>query len=216
MRTAKGLADEKDLPRLHVILDASKVKRCDWCGSAQSEDWRVSDLGTFCSEECSKASTAGGFSFSVFVLFVTIAMFLVVLVLPDSVFGSTPRVFAVAGFMGFVVMMVGVTYSDYKDRRYALEIPKGSRSHVGVSQISLLQRVSAAIECPKCHGNLVMEDIGEDMVYTCRYCGASGMIEIVFPLLLVIRRDFTAYAASALPCHSGQVLPVEQHLGIGG
>ena len=172
--------EEEELPRLRVLLDASRVKRCDWCGSAQSDDWSVSDLGVFCSEECSRASGARSPLSSVCVLFATIAMVLAVLVLPESLFEVTDRIYAVLGFIGMVIMMMWVAYSDFKDRRYALKVPEGSRSNVGVSQISLLRRVSAPIECPRCGGNLITEDIGEDMVYTCRYCGASGIIDIVF------------------------------------
>jgi hypothetical protein len=107
-------------------------------------------------------------------------MFLIVWVLPEELFESTLRIFAALGFLLLVAMMIGITLSDSKDRRYALEIPKGSQRHIGVSQISLLQRISATIECPNCDGNLALEDISEDLIYICRYCGANGIIEIDF------------------------------------
>ena len=79
----------------------------------------------------------------------------------------------------FVVPLSVKSIIQYNDHRFALEIPKGSRRDIGVSEFSLLQRVSAPVECPNCDANLDLSEIKENMVYHCKYCGASGIIEIV-------------------------------------
>jgi DNA-directed RNA polymerase subunit RPC12/RpoP len=42
----------------------------------------------------------------------------------------------------------------------------------------MLRRISGSLQCPKCDANVNMEEIDEDMVYTCGYCGATGLIKI--------------------------------------
>jgi len=80
----------------------------------------------------------------------------------------------------FIVPLLAKTIIEFADHKIALEIPKGSESHTGVSEVSLLQRFSAPIECPNCDGNIDLDSIGEDMVYYCRYCGANGVIDLKF------------------------------------
>ena len=172
------MASEKDPHRLRIILDASKAKRCDWCGSPQSEDWNVSDLGIYCSDNCLKADHARNFSGSVVASIGFLPVVLAILLLPESFIDSTTRLtsFVAALFLEF--MVIAVTISYYKDRRYAAEIPRGSRSHIGESELSLLRRISAPVECPNCDGNIDLTSVGTDMIYTCQYCGVHGVIDI--------------------------------------
>ena len=152
--------------------------RCDWCGIPQSEDWHVSDLGTFCSKECSKASGSGNFLGAACLSLVIPPIFLSVWFLPESMFDTTIKLSSLIGGVIMELMVLAIAISDYQDRRYTAKIPKGSRRHIGVSKVMLLQRVSAPIECPTCDGNIDLRSIGEDMVYTCQYCGANGVIDI--------------------------------------
>ena len=174
--------NNKGSNRIHIILDATKAKRCDWCGSPQSRRWSTNEKGTFCSSECIKAANseerwttalAAGCSASFFVL-AWIWLLVARPWVPSSFF------FLLLGLTLFFVVPLSVkSIIQYNDHRFALEVPKGSRRDIGVSEFSLLQRVSAPVECPNCDANLDLSEIKENMVYHCKYCGASGIIEIV-------------------------------------
>jgi len=175
------LADEKDLTRLHIVLDASKAKRCEWCGSPQSDRWLNNEEGTFCSNRCSKAAGSENRWMTALI----------------SVFSASFFIWAWIWILfghfwvppNFMVMLLGLTFFfvvpisvkaiiEFANHKSALEIPRGSRRNIGVSKVSLLRMVSDPIECPNCDGNIDLRSIGEDMVYTCQYCGANGVIDI--------------------------------------
>jgi hypothetical protein len=169
------VVEKKDQSKIHIILDAAKVNRCIWCGSAQSDKWIHGEEGMLCSEECSKAKQSENFSFSVFVTFFSVPVILMVWFLPDSFDGK------LLGFVSLIILeivAIMVLISDYKDRKYALDIPKGSRNHVGVSEVSLLRRFAAPVECPNCDAKIDLTNVGEDLIYHCSYCGANGVVDI--------------------------------------
>jgi len=76
------------------------------------------------------------------------------------------------------IILVVLTISSYRDYSRVLDRPKGSRRNIGISEVSLLRNISTPIECPNCDAVIDMDNIGEDMVYHCQYCGANGVIEI--------------------------------------
>jgi len=58
-------------------------------------------------------------------------------------------------------------------------IPKGSRRDDVSIDLARLKAVSSVVLCPKCDANIDIAKVGDDMVYTCDYCGASGTIEVL-------------------------------------
>ena len=43
----------------------------------------------------------------------------------------------------------------------------------------LLRAMPSAVLCPRCDANIDVPKVGDNMVYTCDYCGASGTIEVL-------------------------------------
>ncbi len=175
------MAEEKDLPCLHIVLDASKTKRCDWCGSPQSDSWLSHKEGTFCSNSCIKAASSENRWTTALMtgFYATIFIWAWIWLLVECAWVPFNFILVLLGFTIFCVVPLSVmTINEFANHRFAREIPKGSRRHLGVSQISMLRRISGPLQCPNCDGNVNMDEIDEDMVYTCRYCGASGLIKI--------------------------------------
>jgi hypothetical protein len=78
--------------------------------------------------------------------------------------------------IGDAGLVISINY--YLDQRHIARTLKGSRRNIGISEVSLLRKISAPIECPNCDGIINLENVSEDMVYTCQYCGANGIIDI--------------------------------------
>lgn len=175
------MTEEKDLLRLHIVLDASKVKRCDWCGSPQSSRWLSHEEGTFCSYECIKAASSSNHWMTASMTMCSATFFGLVWIWLFVVRVPFPPVFYTI-LIGLTIFFVGLfsvrTIIEFSNHRFAREIPKGSRRNVGTSQVSLLRSISSAIECPNCDAPIDVKTIGDDMTYHCHYCGASGVIEI--------------------------------------
>ena len=173
--------NNKDSNRIHIILDASKVNRCVWCGSPVSDHWISGEGGSFCTEECQKEwwkdknsemyCLSGGLA----ILFAP--LLLAILFLDSPIDGITKFEFAVFGLV-MVITLVIITISSYRDHSRVPDRPKDSRRNIGISEVSLLRNISIPVECPNCDAIIDMENIGDDMVYHCQYCGANGVIEI--------------------------------------
>lgn len=177
------MAKEKDLPRIHIILDASKTKRCDWCGSPQSDRWLTHREGTFCSNSCIKAASSENRCVTVLITGFTSMFFFwawVWFLIERPWVPADFIIISVGVTIVFLVPLFAKTIVEFADHKIALKIPRGSRRHIGVSQFSLLKRISTPMECPNCDGNIDLDAVHKDMVYTCQYCGASGIIEIKF------------------------------------
>jgi DNA-directed RNA polymerase subunit RPC12/RpoP len=48
------------------------------------------------------------------------------------------------------------------------------------SEVSVLRSISPPVECPNCDGLIDLANVGEEVVYNCQYCGASGVLELKF------------------------------------
>ena len=171
------LIKKKDLQRLHIILDSFKANRCIWCGSQQSDDWIHGTEGAYCSDSCAKAKISQMHCPMAFMTILILALVLMIWLIDSSAYSDLKVQIVVFG-VALAIISAIISISLYKDHKYALEIPKGSRSNIGVSEVSLLQKISVPVECPNCDANIDLMNVGEDMIYTCQYCGANGVIEI--------------------------------------
>lgn len=168
--------NNNELPRLHILVDASKVVRCKWCGTTQSEKWIPTEPGSFfCSYVCVKAYGHDRYWMILTPLICLIPLFVGVFLLASD---------SEKGFVGFVGLLTcGITLSmawcTYEDREYAKDVPQNSRLNEGLSDLSLLKTITSHAVCPNCDGNLDLSKVTQDMVYDCEYCGASGKIEVV-------------------------------------
>jgi hypothetical protein len=164
------LVEKKDLHRLHIVLDASKAHRCNWCGTPQSDRWLTRKTGVYCSKKCVRAAAS-----EARLCYLPLPILYIMLVI--WIWPELGRYLAWL-FLLLFIPPFAIPILFFRDRKFALEIPKGSRSHIGVSEVSLLRKLSAPIECPNCDANIDLSKISEDMIYTCQYCGATGVVEI--------------------------------------
>ncbi len=62
---------------IYVAVDSTKIVRSQWCGTIESDNWRVNRYGIHCSDDCAAASGAslliGMFLYFVILSLVTIA-----------------------------------------------------------------------------------------------------------------------------------------------
>jgi hypothetical protein len=146
------LVDKKSQHRLRIVLDASKAHRCKWCGSSQSDWWITEKSGVYCSQDCVRASHSEALG-----CYLLITFFYTILMI-----WAWPAVSQDLGWfylLTFILLAI-IPLSLYRNRRYALKIPKGSRNHIGVSEVSLLRKVSAPIECPNCDAKINLRNVG--------------------------------------------------------
>lgn len=175
------MVDKTDLSRLHIVLDASKTKHCDWCGSPQSDRWKTNKEGTFCSNKCIDAARSENRWTSALItgFFATFFIWAWIQLLVERYWVAPNFIGMLLGITILILGPISVkTIIEFADHKLALERPKGSRRNLGVSLTSILSKISGPLQCPNCDGNLNVEEIDEDMVYTCGYCGASGLVEI--------------------------------------
>ena len=164
------MVEKKDLDRIHIVLDASKAHRCTWCGSPQSNKWITDPSGVYCSTECVRAAS----SKQLRTMVALTCCYTILAVLMFAI--GNPIVVAVS--LGSLFILYGIIGKLFLDTRFAQAIPEGSRSQIGVSEVSLLQRISNPVECPNCDGNIDLSKVDVDMIYTCQYCGATGVLDI--------------------------------------
>jgi len=172
------LVNKEDLRRLHIVLDASKVNRCIWCGSPLSDHWILGEEGSYCSDSCAKAKSSDLFLPAACMTIILLPLLVAIWSITSSFFDPNLKFQAIIVLIAMVILSAILSISTYRDRRYAAEVPQGSRRHIGVSEVSLLRRISAPVDCPNCDAKINLTNVGEDMIYHCQYCGASGIVEI--------------------------------------
>lgn len=107
-----------------------------------------------------------------------LALFLIIWLIDTSAYSDLKVQIVILGVALAIISAIILISLLYKDHKYALEIPKGSRSNIGVSEVSLLQKISAPVDCPNCDAKIDLTNVGADMIYNCQYCGAKGVVEI--------------------------------------
>ena len=168
--------NDHELPRLHIIVDSSKVIRCKWCGTTQSEHWLSTEYGSFfCSTTCAKAFGSEKYWWCLTPLVFIIPLFGVIFFLAS---GREQQYVGSVGLLTCGILLL-MAWCTYEDRHYAKDVPYNSRKDEESLDVSLLKAVASNIECPNCDGNIDLSKVTEDMVYHCEYCGADGIIEIV-------------------------------------
>jgi len=173
---------KKDSGRIRIILDATKVNRCAWCGSPESDQWISGEGGSYCSEECLKEwwreRNAEMICISPCMIIIILPLLLAIWFMDNPYMDDTLRL-QIVGFGSVLLVILSIiTIHLYKDRMHQTDRPKGSRCNIGVSEVSLLRNISTPIECPNCDAAIDLKNVGEDLIYHCHYCGANGVIEI--------------------------------------
>ncbi|RDE14175.1 MAG: hypothetical protein C4K48_06475 [Candidatus Thorarchaeota archaeon] len=163
------MTENREPLRVYVAVDPAKILRCMWCGLAESETWKRTKYGTYCSTECFYAAEASGF-LCVFILEVVLTSVMIGVATPFPLFIGLP--FAMLIFSPCLVW-ARVGWSRQKS------VPRNSRRNETSSDIALLKAISSGVLCPRCNANIDVRTIGEDRIYRCEYCGASGTIEVV-------------------------------------
>ena len=126
----------------------------------------------YCSKECNLASQANDF-ISGFVM--------IVVFIPIMLTMGGPRYLSIIiiGSAIVIAMFSPLLYCGLVGHSHRRKIPKGSRRNQVSSDMALLKAMSSAVLCPRCDANLDVTKVGQDRVFTCDYCGASGTIEIL-------------------------------------
>ena len=167
------MVDSKESIRIYVAVDPTKVSRCKWCGTIQSEKW-IGDRygGVFCSTECSFAYYANKtlVSYPLLVIFVPLFFWFGI---PVSL-GTLLPAFALFALLFSPLLCFGG--AGHYQRRH---ISKDSRRDDVPIDVAMLKAMSSTVLCPRCDANLDVSKVGKDMTYTCEYCGASGTVEIM-------------------------------------
>jgi len=174
------MTDGKDSGRIHIILDAAKVNRCNWCGIPISDNWVFGREGSFCSQECLHKSWNEKRSNLFNVCgWLAILQTLVLLAIPMIV-GLQSLLFVAIFFLIMILVLVFLHRLIREDLEISdnIDRPKDSRRNIGISEVSILRSISTPVECPNCDALIDLANIREDMVYHCQYCGANGIIEI--------------------------------------
>ena len=174
------MTDAKDSGRLHIILDAAKVKRCSWCGIPISDNWVSGRDSLFCSQECLYKSWSENRSTLYNVCgWMAILLTLVLLTIP-MILGLQSLPFVAISFLMMILVLVCFRQLNRENLEIseAVDRPKDSRRNIGISEGSILRSISTPVECPKCGAKIDLTNIGDDMIYHCQYCGANGIVEI--------------------------------------
>ena len=172
------MAKENNVHRLQLFLEDSKIERCIWCGTQQSDKWIDSPEGLYCSSDCMKASKKQDqkiWRAMCVLLLVSSVLFY----LATTSFFSFDRRFETIAFgiaITLDLVMLYLAISQY--HKYEPTIARNSRRGFRPTEVSLLRKISEPVECPKCGADIDLTDIGDDMVYHCQYCGANGVVEI--------------------------------------
>lgn len=165
--------DSDDNPRLRVLIDASKTVRCKWCGTTQSDDWKITGLGVYCSKKCFTAHNSQDIEP------ITIVCILGVFFGVNLVTFSIDANFGVLVFAILCFLLWYYASGYFENEDYKQEVPRNSRQDNGSIDVSLLRMTSSNITCPHCDASVDISHLEDDLVYYCNYCGASGLVEIV-------------------------------------
>jgi len=107
---------------IYIAVDATKIARCKWCGSAESEEWIPAQQGLYCSGDCSQAANAGGLLVIYCLLTLTMPM-LLLLIGPIQ-----PTTFAIGSSL-FIIMATPFLYCEIQAQSKKKRIPK-RQSHI--------------------------------------------------------------------------------------
>jgi DNA-directed RNA polymerase subunit RPC12/RpoP len=166
------LRDGEQLNSIYVVVDSSKIARCKWCGIMQGEKWRYTAIGIFCSMECMYANGTRG---NLEALIVWGA-----LTLPLAAISALIHLGIAFGlFCCFLVLGLPLLSVHRRGMAHRRAVPKDSRANDVPLDTALLSTVTTSVTCPRCDAELDLRSIGEDRVYVCSYCGATGTITIV-------------------------------------
>jgi len=155
--------------RIYITVDSTKIVRCQWCGVAQSEHWHRARNGIFCSRNCSHAVNPYCDIVAVVLLWITYSP--LVLFLPAG--------YNVIGMLAIILVLSPCLIPVKGGLDHRKKVPRNSRRDDVASDMALLKAISSRVSCPKCGANINLRKVGEDRVYNCEYCGASGTIELV-------------------------------------
>lgn len=144
-----------------------------------SDQWITSEDGSYCSVECTKAKFSE-MSWIAYCMTIMLVPLLIGIWFTNSSYVELQSMKDEIMLTGSVLLIVMIALSLYlrTQEKFAQKIPKNSRRDIGISEVSLLRRISDPIECPNCDGKITMSEIGDDLVYSCQYCGANGVVEI--------------------------------------
>ncbi|MFX1369012.1 MAG: hypothetical protein ACFFAY_10465 [Promethearchaeota archaeon] len=172
-----------------TTVDKDRIVICDWCGTAQSDEWvkRVDEVGIhlYCSKGCQLADNVQNKAIdSGFLLGVSIAIIILSILLLTNI--PNPGIQISVLFVSISLEMICLAcYQDsyglyQKGRTYREEVPKGSRSDMRELDMVVLEKASISATCPKCGAALNLADVEPDRIYKCKYCGSEGIIEWPF------------------------------------
>ena len=166
------MTDNKESLRIYIAVDPTKVSRCKWCGTTQSEKWKGNQYGAiFCSTECSLANYAN----RTLVFYPLLVFAPLILSIGKPIFlGAFLGALALFALLWSPLLFFGGA-GLYQRRR----IPKDSRRDDIPIDVAMLKAMSSTVLCPRCDANIDVSKVGKDMTYTCEYCGASGKVEIM-------------------------------------
>ena len=166
------MKDSKESHTIYISVDAAKLARCKWCGRMEGDRWHRTDNESYCSMNCAKADTA---SYMILAFLLTVALSPIAILLVGTM---SPSV-VVLGLLLFLIVGSPFLRFGYSGLRYRSKVPRDSRRYEGPSGVDLLKALPSGVLCPNCDANIDLENVSEDMVYTCTNCGESGDIEIL-------------------------------------
>jgi hypothetical protein len=168
----RALKESNESHSIYIAVDSKKVARCDWCGTAESENWWKYQRQIFCSANCTSAAKARDDLTLGFVGMVIGPLIAIPFAYVSLALGI--------GFATLVMILASVlVIAGRKGLDLQQKIVRGSRKQEKPTGLTLLRSVASTVSCPNCDGNIDLTKVSEDMVYTCGYCGASGTIEIL-------------------------------------
>jgi len=167
------MGERSDLPRLYIAVNPSKLRRCDWCGTIESDNWIQGQYrGNYCNSLCLHARKNKEFREVLVIMVISWLLLTPLLVMTRN---------AIAAILISFIAIPGILCGIYRIRmsEAAIEkVPKDSRRTEVLEDIALLKTMLTHVECPNCDGNIDVNTIESDQIYHCSYCGASGIIEI--------------------------------------
>ena len=166
------MKESSEFHPIYIAVDSSKVARCKWCGRVESEHWEKTQGAIYCSGDCRLADGAISNAVGCLLYMIIAPLYLTPLLIHMLGVGFSLAYLPILG-------MVPVLYFGLKGLHVRRNITRGSRRDEKPTELALLRSVASTVTCPKCDGNIDLTKVGEDMVYTCEYCGASGTIEIL-------------------------------------
>lgn len=156
---------------IYVAVDPTKIARCKWCGTLESQAWTASDSGVYCSSECRKASEADVILIVFFIWLTAVPIQYNILRMPPFSSFILEWLFSIA--LGSPLLVIGLI--GYRAQK---SVPKDSRRDAVPLSIALLKTLSYTVTCPRCDANIDLRKTSNGRIFKCDYCGATGTIKI--------------------------------------